>query len=444
MPFRKLIKIDNVSDVTRSMYNCIEKMYPICRSITGDGIRKSLVILKNIIPLNIIETKTGTQVYDWKVPDEWNINDAYICNSKGEKIIDFQEMNLHVVNYSDPIHKRITLRKLKQHCYSIPEHPDWIPYRTTYYNRSWGFCLSDNLLNSLPEDEYEVFIDSTLKPGFLTYGEYLIKGESKDEVLIYSHICHPSLCNDNLSGLSVASHLAKQLQQQNLRYSYRFVFGPGTIGSITWLSQNEDIIANIKHGLVIVLVGDANYLTYKKSRNGNSEIDRAVLTALKDHKNTYNILDFTPYGYDERQFCSPGINLPVGRLTRSVEGGYPEYHTSADNLDFIKKESLQESLLVCIDIVNIIENNHYLLNTNPKCEPQLGKRGLYKKTGGSNNVNLNELALLWVLNLSDGSHDLIKIAKKSGLSFHEIYTAAKELYRVGLLTVMNDQEKRSI
>jgi aminopeptidase-like protein len=297
----KLIKLDDAS-IGDKMYSLICRLYPICRSITGDGVRETLHILREIIPMALNEIPTGTQVFDWTIPKEWNIKDAYIKNSKGERIVEFKSSNLHVVNYSAPVHKKISLQELKEHCHTLPEQPSLIPYRTSYYNETWGFCLSHDQLLTLVEDEYEVFIDSTLKPGTLTYGEYFIEGDTNEEILIYTHTCHPSLCNDNLSGLAVVSFLADLLRKQKLKYSYRFVFGPGTIGSITWLSRNEEKLAKIKHGLVIALVGDAGNLTYKKSRQDDTIINRAVLIALRDSEKKFSVLDFSPYGYDERQY----------------------------------------------------------------------------------------------------------------------------------------------
>jgi len=433
----KLINLNDTS-IGDEMYSLIRRMYPICRSITGNGVRETLAILQEIVPITINEVPTGTQVFDWTVPKEWNIEDAYIKNSKGEKIVEFARSNLHVVNYSIPVHKKLSLQELKERCYSLPEQPSWIPYRTSYYNETWGFCLAHDQLLNLDADEYEVFIDSTLKSGALTYGEYYIKGATSEEILVYTHTCHPSLCNDNLSGLAVVSYLAGLLRKQNLKYSYRFVFGPGTIGSITWLSCNEDNLARIKHGLVVALVGDSGDFTYKKSRQDNTVINRAVLTALRDSGKKFNILDFSPYGYDERQFCSPGINLSLGRLTRTPNGEYKEYHTSADNLEFVKPENLYESLQVCIDAINILENNETYINLSPKCEPQLGKRGLYSKTGGGKGIGSSEFAKLWVLNLSDGEHSLLDIAERSKLGFRDLYLAAIELSEAGLLCSVND------
>jgi len=423
----------NTTLVGEEIYQLIETLYPICRSITGNGFRETMKILKNHIPLDLTEIPTGTKVFDWTVPKEWNIRDAYIKNSKGEKIVDFHKSNLHILNYSIPFNGNVKLAELKEHLFSLPEQEDWIPYRTSYYKENWGFCVSQKTLNSLCDEEYEVCIDSSLEAGHLTYGEYLIKGELEDEFLISCHSCHPSLCNDNLSGISVATHLAKYLAQQKLRYSYRFLFIPGTIGSITWLSLNEDRVSRIKHGLVLACVGDAGKIHYKKTRQGNAEIDRAVLQTLMDSGDEYGIREFSPYGYDERQYSSPGFNLAVGNLSRTPHGQFPEYHTSADNLDLVTIESLADSFAKCVEIINVIDNNKKYLNTNPKGEPQLGKRGLYSTMGGRKDASNYEMSLLWVLNLSDGQHSLLDIAERSGIRFVSILEAASALVDCGLL-----------
>ena len=401
----------------QEIYQLIENLYPICRSITGNGFRESMQILKKHIPLELHEVPTGTQVFDWAVPMEWNIRDAYIKNAKGEKVVDFHVSNLHILNYSVPVNKKVKLAELKEHLFSIPEHEDWIPYRTSYYKENWGFCITQKVLDSLQDEEYDVFIDSSLEDGYLTYGEYLIKGELEDEFLISCHSCHPSLCNDNLSGMGVATYLAKYLSQQKLRYSYRFLFIPGTIGSITWLSLNEDKALNIKHGLVMACVGDPGKMHYKKTRRGDAEIDRAVTHVLKHSGDDYEIMDFSPYGYDERQYSSPGFNLAVGNLSRTPHGRFPEYHTSADNLDFVKPESLADSLSKYAAIINVVDNNKKYLNTNPKGEPQLGKRGLYSTMGGRKDASNYEMSLLWVLNMSDGQNTLLDIAERSDVAF---------------------------
>jgi aminopeptidase-like protein len=427
------LEINDVYQIGREMYDLIVKMYPICRSITGNGVRETLQILQSYLPLQVVEVPTGTPVFDWIVPKEWNIYDAYVKNAKGEKIIDFQKSNLHILNYSIPVHQKMSLCELSKHLFSMPDHPTWIPYRTSYYHETWGFCLPHNMLQSLEEDEYEVHIDASLEDGYLTYGEYFIPGETADEILFSCHICHPSLCNDNLSGIALAIFLAKQLQVLPRRYSYRFLFIPGTIGSITWLSLNEAKVDQIKHGLVISGVGDSGHLTYKKSRRGDAEIDRAVTHILKQSEQEYSIEDFTPYGYDERQYCSPGFNLPVGRLGRTPFGQYPEYHTSADDLNFIHPAFLTDSFNRYSEVVDVLESNRTYLNTNSKCEPQLGRRGFYGTLGGQQRTPSDRMAMLWVLNLSDGDHDLLSIAERSGLSFSMIKHAAAALAEGGLL-----------
>jgi aminopeptidase-like protein len=415
------------------MQQLMAEVYPICRSITGNGFRETLQAVHRQIPLEVHEVPSGTPVFDWAVPKEWNIRDAYIKNSRGERVVDFQKSNLHVLNYSSPIKTKLSLAELKPHLFSLPEHPDWIPYRTSYYAERWGFCLTHNQLLALKDDVYEICIDSTLQDGHLTYGEFFLRGQSSDEILISCHACHPSLANDNLSGLALTTFLARHLDKAQTRYSYRFLFIPGTIGSITWLARNENRVANIKHGLVITCVGDVGKLTYKKSRHGDAEIDRAVAQVLKHSGQDHEILDFTPYGYDERQYCSPGFNLPVGCFMRTPNGRYPEYHTSADNLDFVKPASLEDSFEKCLAILAVLEGNRIYLNLNPKCEPQLGKRGLYQTIGGQTDARQFELAILWVLNLSDGAHSLLDIAEHSGTEFGLIRKAADALVQHLLL-----------
>lgn len=417
----------NTDKIGNEMYQLISDLFPLCRSITGNGVRDTLHIIKRYIPLAIHEIPTGTQVFDWNVPKEWNIKDAYVKNSKDEKIIDFKKNNLHVLNYSIPVRKKVSLKELKDHLFTLPEYPDWIPYRTSYYRENWGFCVSYNQLINLEEDEYEVVIDSSLKNGHLTYGEYYLEGEKSEEILLSSHICHPSLCNDNLSGIALAVFLAQYLTPLPLKYSYRFLFVPGSIGSITWLSLNEPRIKRIKHGLVAACVGDSGKFTYKKSRQGNAEIDRAVINVLKSSGNDYEVIDFIPFGYDERQYCSPGFNLPVGCLMRTPHGQYPQYHTSADNLDFVQPAPLADSFSLYLSVLSVLENNKKYASQNQKCEPQLGKRGLYQAIGGQNDGKLKELAMLWVLNLSDGNNTLLDISDRSGLTFDLIKDAADSL-----------------
>jgi aminopeptidase-like protein len=417
----------------RECYDLIVELYPICRSITGNGFRETLARLQKHIPLTVHEVPTGYEAFDWTVPKEWNIRDAYVKNSRGEREVDFQKSNLHVVNYSAPVSAKMSLEELKQHLFSSPEHPDWIPYRTSYYRDTWGFCVTHRKLEQLKQDEYDVCIDSTFKDGSLTYGEFLVPGATEDEVLISCHACHPSLCNDNLSGVALSAYLAKLLVSSQLRYSYRFLFVPGTIGSIVWLSRNERNVHRIKHGLVLSCVGDRGPLSYKRSRRGDAEIDRTALQVLKHSGQGYTMTDFSPYGNDERQYCSPGFNLPVGRLSRTPDGEFAEYHTSADDLNFVDASSLGNSLGECLAIFEVLEGNRVYVNKNPKCEPQLGKRGLYRAFGGYGDSETRELAMLWVLNQSDGSKSLLDISERSGLSFSAIRQAADALQEHGLL-----------
>lgn len=428
--------IFQTEDLGVQIHQFASELFPICRSITGNGVRQTLKALERFFPLQICEVPTGTKVFDWEVPKEWNIRDAYIKNSKGERIVDFQKSNLHVVSYSTPIHTNMSLEELVPHLHSLPDRPDWIPYRTTYYNENWGFCLSQRQLQLLNDDWYEVCVDSTLESGYLTYGEYYFRGGSSEEILLCCHICHPSLFNDNLSGISLLAYVAKKISGLRLRYSYRFLFLPATIGAITWLALNESTVFNIKHGLVVANVGDAGSVTYKQSRRGNADIDLVVAEALKASLVHYEIEEFSPYGYDERQFCSPGFNLPVGNFMRTPHGRYPEYHTSADNLQFGQPGALEESFILVMKILAMLEVNNRFLNQNPKCEPQLGKRGLYASIGGQTDSNIPIMALLWVLNLSDGTHTLLDIAKRSGLDFWTIVKAAESLVRHNLLKEM--------
>jgi len=416
------------------------ELYPICRSITGDGLRASLRRIQEIVPLQLHEVPTGTPVFDWVVPPEWNVRDAYVANLRGERVIDFQRNNLHLVNYSVPFRGRLTLEELRPHLHTIPEQPDWIPYRTSYYRETWGFCVSHTQLLQLAEGEYEVCVDTSLEPGSLTYGELYLPGRSSDEVLISCHCCHPSLANDNLSGMVVSAFLAQEIQNWQRRYSYRFLFIPGTIGSIAWLALNEAQAHHIRHGLVVTCVGDPGFMHYKKSRRGDAEIDRVVDHVLKHSGQAFEIREFSPYGYDERQYCSPGFNLPVGSLTRTPHGRYAEYHSSADNLSLVRPEFLADSFAQYLSVMRILENNKRFLNANPKCEPQLGKRGLYSTIGGRKDASEFELAMLWVLNLSDGRHTLLDIADQSGMPFAQILEVSRLLSEHGLLNELQDDE----
>jgi aminopeptidase-like protein len=409
------------------------ELFPICRSITGNGVRQSLEILGRHIPIAVTEVPSGTPVLDWTVPREWNIGGAYIARLDGTRVVDFAANNLHILQYSAPMDVVVPVDELRRHVYTLPEHPDWIPYRTSYYNETWGFCLSQHQLQALTDESYRVVIDSSLRPGYLTYGEGVIHGERDEEVLLSCHICHPSLANDNLSGMVVATMLARHLQQAPRRYTYRFLFIPGTIGSLTWLARNEDSVARIRHGLVLSCLGDAGGMTYKQSRRGNAAIDRIVAHVLRHDPGPHRIAPFVPYGYDERQYCSPGFDLPVGCLMRTPNGEYPEYHTSADNLSLLRPESLAHSLSVLQRIVAVIEGDKTYRSLNPKGEPQLGRRGLYATVGGQRSAGYDQMALLWVMNLADGRHSLLDMAERAGAPFAAIQAAADALAGVGLL-----------
>ena len=423
------------------MMALIRDLYPICRSITGDGFRETMRRISERIPLTLHEVPTGTTVLDWTVPREWNIRDAYVKNASGERVVDFQKSNLHVVNYSVPVRRTMTLAELRPHLHSLPEYPDWIPYRTSYYRETWGFCLSHRTLEALPDGDYEVYIDSTLAPGALTYGEHLVGGSSTDEVLVSCHSCHPSLCNDNLSGIVVAVALARYVATlPRRRLSYRFLFIPGTIGSIAWLARNEDVVSRIRHGLVLTCVGDAGAATYKRSRRGDAVVDRAVEHVLRLSGEPYRMLEFVPYGYDERQYCSPGFDLPVGCFMRTPNGQYPEYHTSADDLSFVSPGSLENSLGKLRQVVEILEHDRVYRNQNPKGEPQLGRRGLYEGVAGRTELPGYELALLWVLNLSDGRHSLLDIAERAAMPFSLVRAGADALLGASLLCASDDEQ----
>ena len=423
----------------QAMFELIAELYPICRSITGEGIRETLRRLRALVPLTLHEVPSGTRVLDWTIPREWNIRDAWVANAAGERVIDFRRHNLHVVSYSVPVSRRMTLAELRPHLHMLPEHPDWIPYRTSYYAESWGFCLAQRDLDALPDGEYEVHIDSSLEPGRLTYGELVLAGELDQEILISCHCCHPSLANDNLSGVAVAVWLARRLAERPRRHRIRFLFIPGTIGSIAWLALHPEEAKRIRHGLVLSCLGDEGPSSYKRSRQGDALVDRAAEHVLRT-AGPSAISEFVPYGYDERQYCSPGFDLAVGCLTRTPNGAFPQYHTSADNLDFIRPQALEDSLDKALAIVEILEANASYLNLSPRGEPQLGRRGLYHATGGEAIPRDSQMALLWVLSFSDGRHSLLDIAQRAGLPFSIIREAATALERTGLLRPISGTE----
>ncbi|HUB45657.1 MAG TPA: DUF4910 domain-containing protein [Acetobacteraceae bacterium] len=423
----------NTANIGDEIYQFASEIYPICRSITGNGVRTTLDRISRHIDLQIHEVPTGTQAFDWTVPQEWSIRDAFIKNSAGERVVDFHRCNLHVVSYSAPVHGFFSLAELKPHLFTLPDQPDLIPYRTSYYQRDWGFCLAHSILETLPEDTYEVMIDSSFHDGGLTYGEHFHRGETDQTVLLSTHVCHPSMANDNCSGIALLTQIAKRMTGIRTRYSYRFLFIPGTIGAVVWLSRNENILSRVTHGLVVSGVGDAGGPTYKRSRRGNAEIDRVMQHVLRRASPNATMIDFFPYGYDERQYCSPGFDLPVGLFQRSRFATYPEYHTSADNLQLIQPCHLAESYRMVSEALAIIENNRMLRNLHPKCELQLGRRGLYGPVGGDPSFADRAMGFLWVLNLADGKHSLLDMAERSGLPFHAIHGAAEQLSAHGLL-----------
>jgi len=413
----------------RALYDFAARLYPICRSITGAGVRQTLGLIRARIPLQIHEVPTGTRVFDWRVPEEWNVEDAAVLDPDGRRVVDFQAHNLHLVGYSEPIQASMSLQELSPRLHVLPEHPDWIPYRTSYYSRSWGFCMRARERAALRPGRYRVEVRTSLAKGSLSYGELLLPGRSREEVLFFTHICHPSLANDNTSGMAVATALAEWLAREPRRFTYRLVFAPGTIGSLTWLRRNEPRLSRVRHALVLALLGDPGALTYKRSRRDTSEIDEIAAYVLAGEGTT---VPFSPYGYDERQLCSPGFNLPAGRLTRSVNGGYPQYHTSADDLTLITPQALAASLAACRRIVEVMESNRRFVNLKPKGEPRLSARGLYGALGGAG-PKQHEHAMLWLLNQSDGAHSLLDIARRSRLPVALLREAAAALESAGLL-----------
>jgi aminopeptidase-like protein len=420
-------------DVGGEAYELMRRLFPLCRSLTGDGVRATFDVLDEQIPLARAEIPSGSRVCDWNVPDEWNLRDAHITGPDGRRVLDWRDSNLHVVSYSEPVRARLSLEELRERLHTLPEQPDLIPYRTSYYERTWGFCLSHRQLLELPPGEYEVVIDSTLEPGRLTYAEHRIPGHGPKEVLVSTYVCHPSLANDNLSGIAVATMLAKGLRSRSLRHSYRFLFAPGTIGPLAWLDRNRDTLDRVAHGLAISCIGDGGALTYKRSRRGDAEVDVAMETVLRDAGEPHRVLPWEPWGGDERQFCSPGFDLPVGTLMRTPHGEFDGYHTSADSLELIRPESLAGAVERCLELVEVLESNRTCTNLSPFGEPQLGKRGLYRSAGGAVASPEDERALLWVLNQSDGGASLLDIASRSQLSYPLVSRAAERLERAGLL-----------
>jgi aminopeptidase-like protein len=417
------------------IYELIEELYPIPRSLTGAGVRETLRRVERHVPFEVFEVLSGTTIYDWVTPNEWNLRDAWLADVTGKRIVDLKDSPLHVLGYSVPVRARVPVEELRRHVFALPEHPDWIPYRTSYYGETWGFCLTQRQSNGLTDAEYDVCIDASLEPGHLTYAEFVVQGETDSEVLFSANICHPAQCNDGLSGLALVTMLAKRLRSLNLKHSYRFLLSPGTLGPLSWLASNEARLSRVRNGLVVTCVGDRGRMTYKQTPRGDAEIDRAVANVLESSGDDHELRSFVPWGGDERQFCSPGFDLPVGVLTRSPPGEFPEYHTSADDLACVSPAKLADSFQKFLSVVEVLETNSTYVNRNPKGEPQLGRRGLYRAVSGgpAADSTVDEQALLWVLNLSDGSRNLLDIAERSELPFARIRAAASALARHGLV-----------
>lgn len=423
----------------------LTRLFPICRSITGEGVRQSLAILAETAPWQVKDYASGTKVFDWTVPPEWNIQDAWIADESGRRLVDFQVSNLHVVSYSAPVHARMSFAELEPHLHSLPNLPEAIPYRTSYYKETWGFCLSQRQRDALNRNAtYEVVIQSELKPGSLTLADAVLPGSSGREFLVSTYCCHPSMANDNLSGPVVTTLLLQALAARpKLRHSWRFVVLPETIGAITYLARHQDALQKSSGGFVVTTCGGPGPLGVKQSFLGNHLVDRAVALAFRDAKVEPLVYPFVPDGSDERQYSSPGFRIPVTTISKDKYYEYLYYHTSLDNLDFVKGEALEQSFRLYLSAIDIIEENRTLRSLNPHCEVQLGRRGLYPQSGGA----LNQLAntagstaienevdvISWVMFLADGQHDLIAMAERSGCPFRHIAAVAAKLETHGLL-----------
>lgn len=424
----------------RRLHAWMEALYPLPRSITGPGLRATLDWIGERLPdLERHEIPTGTRVLDWEVPREWSVREAWIETPDGRRIADFADHNLHLLGYSAPFDGPLSRDALEPHLHSLPDQPDRIPYRTSYYKETWGFCLPHRIREALPEGEYTVRVDTTLEDGALSYGELALPGREEREVLLSCHVCHPSLANDNLSSLAVAVALAERLGRlPTRRWTWRFLFVPGTIGAISWLAGNEDAGERIAAGLVLANLGHADGFTYKRSEQETAWIDRVVEHRAATGAERYDLRSFSPFGYDERQYASPGFRLPVGRLTRTPHGEYPEYHTSGDDLALVRPERLAGSLVELLEIAAVLEGDGVYRNLSPRGEPQLGRRGLYRSIGGGSDGRERELALLWVLNQSDGTRSLLDVALRAGMSFGRVREAAEALVEAGLLEVVRE------
>jgi aminopeptidase-like protein len=424
---------DSASELPSQLEALVARLYPFCRSITGDGVRATLRALAEIAPIVVHEVPSGTPVLDWVVPPEWNITDAYVADVHGNRVIDFRRSNLHVVSYSAPIHARMSKQALLPHLHTLPDEPDLVPYRTSYYAETWGFCLAQRDLDALPDGDYDVVVDSTLAPGSLTYGEAVIPGRTDREILVSTHVCHPSLCDDNLSGLAVAAHVAAAIAAgPRPDHTIRFVFAPGTIGAITWLARNREVATRVTHGLTLTCLGDDRHLTYKRTYGGVEDIDLVAAHVLAHQTDEHDVIDFYPYGYDERQYNSPGFRMPVGSLMRGRHGRFREYHTSGDDLSFVSGAQMRDAAHILASILSVADRNRVMRSLQPFAEPQLGRRGLYGSLGGLDLPDA-QMAMLWVLSGSDGSATLLDIADRAGVSFETVDAVARLLEEHGLL-----------
>lgn len=424
-----------MEDIGKNMYQLAERLFPICRSLTGDGFRQSLAIIRELIPeIQVFEVPTGTQVFDWTVPNEWNIRGGWIKNLRGETIIDFQNCNLHVLGYSLPIHQTISRDELLQHVYTQPDQPDWIPYVTSYYKERWGFCMSERQKEQLTDSEYEVCIDSTLAPGHLTYGELILPGETEDEIFFSTYLCHPSMANNELSGPCVQTALIEYLKRlPRRRYTYRFVFIPETIGSITYLSRNlQAMQQHVKAGFVLSCVGDDRTYSMVATKYEDTLADRVLRNVLEFHYPDYIHYSFMKRASDERQYGSAGVDLPVCAFCRSKYHEYPEYHTSADDLSLISPEGLQGAYDVMIKVIRALEHNYHYRMVCP-CEPQLGKRGLYP-TVSQKGTKGNARYMQDFIAYADGKNDLIGISHILQIPVDELIPITEKLMEHQLLT----------
>ena len=424
-----------------------DRLWPLCRSLTGDGVRRTFAILQEFIPLVLNEVASGTKLFDWTVPLEWNVRDAYVADPTGKKWIDFKANNLHLLGYSTPTDLTLSLADLQKNLHSLPDQPTAIPYLTSYYSPRWGFCLSDEQRRKLPDVNYRVVIDSTLKAGALTYGEFFLPSTtgSEQEVLLSTYICHPSLANNELSGPLVTVGIYQALSRLARRkFNYRFVFVPETIGALAYLAKyGEHLIAHCAAGFVITCCGDNNKITYKRTRRGAEQVDRSVCQVLLAHQartgKKYSVLDFFPCGSDERQYGSQGFNLPVGSLMRSMYGTYPEYHTSLDNKDFISFAALRESVELYLHSLLSLELNETYQATVIHGEPMLGPRGLFPSLGSQKSTDEMITKMMYILNFSDGKNDLLSIAERAGTSVTDLAPVAALLLEKELLTRVSRQ-----